>query len=97
MWEEEGVVLIIYKQERCSFCEGRGYYDNPNHCEFTNGMSRCPICKGLGSVTIREEPPVFNSYGFDRAWESAMKVIRDLGEDPEQVIREAVATVEANR
>lgn len=30
----------------------------------------------------------------DRAWASAMSVIRDLGEDPDTIVREATETVE---
>lgn len=37
------------------------------------------------------------SETYDRAWLSAMNVIRDLGEDPDTVVREATETVECWR
>lgn len=43
-------------------------------------------------IALRELNP-FSSGEKERAWESAMKVIRDLGEDPDEIVREASMTV----
>lgn len=43
-------------------------------------------------VKLRKLGP-FSSGEKERAWKSAMKVIRDLGEDPDEIVREASMTV----